>query len=88
MTEPSGFRGFVREWLPHAMAVTGIVFAGGQTFRGQSETDRRVEKLEARADRGDDRASELARTLERVDGKIERVDAKLTLLVERTPARP
>ncbi len=87
MTEPSSIRALIREWLPHAMAIAGIVFAGGQTFRGQSETDRRVEKLEGRADRGDDKFSELGRTLERVDGKIERVDAKLSLLIERTPPR-
>lgn len=88
MSDQSPIRGFVRDWLPHAVGVAGMVFAGGQAMRGQSEIDRRVEKLEGRADRGDEKFFELGRTLERVDGKIERVDGKLTLLIERTPPRP
>lgn len=82
----------LREWIPHALTAAGLIYAGAQTSSRQDsrqeETARQVAKLEARADRSDDRDVEVVRLVERVDGKVERVDAKLTMLIERTPARP
>lgn len=87
MSDPSGSRGFLRDWLPHLMTVVGLIFAGGQAYSRDTDRERRVEKLEGRVDRGDDKFAEIGRAIERVDGKVERVDAKLSLVIERLPDR-
>ncbi len=74
-------RGSMREWIPHVIALVGMIFAGGQLHGRLGENERRVVQLEARADRMDGDTRDLGR-------KIERLDGKLDVLIERTPARP
>lgn len=74
-------RSTLREWLPQLPAIVALIFGGGQFYSRQAETDRRVAQLEVRVDRSDNTTVELVR-------KVERVDGKLDVLIDRTAARP
>lgn len=88
---PVPARTAMRDWI-NVLPVLGMIFAGGQFYSRQAETDRSVAQMkvendrrfvqvEARIDRSDSTSVELVRKVERLDGKVD-------LLIERTPARP
>jgi hypothetical protein len=84
VTAPAPARTTWKDLLPLVailMTIAGIIYAAGQLHSRISATESAVSKLETRADRVDGDTRDLGRKLERVDGKLD-------LLIERTPARP
>lgn len=71
-----------KDWLPVLsllIVIAGVMMTGGRTLAQVADNTRRIEVLERRADQRDDQLSDM-RT------QIAGMDAKLDLLLRRTPA--
>ena len=67
--------------LAASTPIATFVFGVGDVRGDVKAQERRIEQLEVRAKDADAETRDLGRKLERVDGKLD-------LLIERTPARP
>lgn len=73
-----------RDWIPalmFALALIGLIFTAGMLRGKVEDNDRRLTQLEQRVQLGDDEVGKLGR-------QLAGVDAKLDLLIRRTPDRP
>ncbi|MEH3098883.1 hypothetical protein [Sphingomonas adhaesiva] len=73
-----------RDWIPALtllLVVIGLIFGAGMLRGKVEDNDRRLTDLERRVQLGDDEVGKLGR-------QLAGVDAKLDLLIRRTPDRP
>ncbi|TCP33283.1 hypothetical protein [Sphingomonas sp. BK235] len=75
-----GVASLVVSALTFLVTLFTIVFYGGQLTRQVGDNERRTTQLEQRADRADSETRDLGKI-------VARVDAKLDLLLARSPAR-
>lgn len=76
-----GVASLVVSALTFLVTLFTIVFYGGQLTRQVGDSERRVTQLEQRVDRGDSETRDLGKI-------VAGIDAKLDLLLARSPARP
>lgn len=88
VSAPAPVRGIMERWvaplgllLAASAPIATFVFGVGDVRGDVKAQERRIEQLEMRAKDADAETRDLGRKLERVDGKLD-------LLIERTPARP